>query len=71
MKNKLIIIILIGSINLLVSCAGNQAPKQGNDTVSKVDATKDTLGIDTNKNGNKDNTIKAPTDTVKNGLPKQ
>ena len=62
---------LASAMGLLASCAGNQAPKQGNDTVSKADATKDTLGIDTNKSGNKGNTIKTPTDTVKKALPKQ
>jgi protein involved in sex pheromone biosynthesis len=71
MKNKLVILALASVMGLLVSCAGNQAPKQGNDTVSKADATKDTLGIDTNKNGNKDNTIKTSTDTVKKAIPKQ
>jgi len=71
MKNKLIVLLLCSCISMLISCAGNQPPKQGNDTVSKADATKDTLNIDTNKNAGNANTIKTPNDTVKKALPKQ
>lgn len=71
MKNKLIVLILCSCLSLLISCAGNQPPKQGNDTVSKADATKDTLNVDTNKDINKANTIKTPRDTVKKAIPEK
>ncbi len=66
MKKKITTIAIFCLVISISSCGGNQAPKEGNDTVSKADVTKDTLNIDTNKSAGKDSIgIKADTAKMK------
>jgi hypothetical protein len=69
MTTKISTIAIAVCFCFFTACGGKQQPKEGNDTVAKADATKDTLGVDTNKSAGKDS-IGIKKDTVKQGKPK-